>query len=330
MKKLFILPILGMLLFSCSKKELIQVNGTVHGYVIDINTGQFLDAVTVTFRQGEDSATVVTDASGYYSISGISAGEVHLSYKKSGYATYLLSSWIDPLSNNNAIRGGGDVPYYEQESIELTATGASISGVLLKEVGPTNDLRPAANYAVILYNDFYNDEGILPAAYTTITNSRGEFSFTDLPVNTEMVVYFPATSDIDNYYSENSLYITTPLSGSTEVRQTIDRDNLGIYLISSNLWNTNGSFVQNFAVNGSIVLNFSTNISKELTESQGYISLSGIVLDYDSDLTYSGSTLTITPPIDLGNDATYTLEFIVYSDIPGDSDYASMAFHTVE
>jgi hypothetical protein len=330
MKKLFILPILAILLFGCSKKELIQVKGTIHGYVMDQNTGAFLNGVAVSFTQGSDSGSVVTDASGYYSISGIDAGEVSLFYNLSGYATYMRVSYIDELSDYEVVRGGGEVPYFEEENVGMVAIGATVEGVLMKEVGPYSDVRPAANYPVILYNNNSQDYGFLPAMFTTSTNARGEFSFTDLPVNTYMIIYFPSTADNDNYYEYASKYLNTPLSGAVEVRYTLNRSNLGIFITGSNLWETNGTYIQDYPVNEPIVLNFSQAVSKELTERDGYISLSGVMLDYDSDIEYSGSTITITPPIDLTNDMGFTLSFAVSSETPGDLYSGSIAFHTVE
>lgn len=326
MKKLFILPILGILLFSCSKKELIQVNGIIHGYVTDISTGEYLVGATVSYRQSSDSGTVVTDASGYYSISGLDAGYIPLTFSMSGYASYLYDAWIEPLSDYDAVRGGGEVPYYEEVDIDLPILGSTISGVLMKEVGPYSDVRPAANYRVILSNSEY----FIPSRFETTTNTRGEFSFTDLPSDLQMYLYFEPSADDDNYYSSGSQWVTTPLNGSIEVRYTLSRDDLGIFLVNANIWNDNGTFIADFPVDGSIILNFSQAVSKELTADYGYINLSAVMIDLDADVEFSGSIVTITPPVDLANDQNYTLEFNVMSETLGDMSYRSIGFHTEE
>jgi hypothetical protein len=326
MKKLFILPILGILLFGCSKKELIQVNGIVHGYVTDLSTGAYLDAVTVSYRQGSDSGSVVTDASGYYSISGLEAGYIPMTFEKSGYASYQATAWIEPLYDYRAVRGGGEVPYYEEENIELPILGSTITGVLMKEVGPYSDVRPAANYRVVLSNSEY----YLPSQMETTTNQRGEFSFTDLPCDREMYIYYEPSADDDNYYSRSSDWVYTPMMGTIEIRYTLSREDLGIFFVSANVWNDNGTFVDNFPVNGSIVLNFNQPVSAELTKTYGFIALTAVAIDLDADVEFSGSTVTITPPVDLANDQSYTLSFSVMSETLGDMCSRTIGFHTVE
>lgn len=329
MKKLFILPILGIILFGCSKRELIEVNGIVHGYVSDLSTGEFLDGVTVSFRQGSDSGSVITDSGGYYYISGLDAGYVPLTFEKSDYATIMDYAYIDELYGYTVVRGGGEVPYYEEFDIWMPRLGGTFSGVIFKEIGPSNEYRPAVDYHVQV-SDYYNDFYMVQRHYSTTTNSRGEFTFTDLPVDIELYVFIEASADEDNYYDYRTDYIHVPLNSPIEVRYTMYRDDLGIYLVSSNLWAANGTFVQDFAVNGEIQLNFNQPVSKELTESDGYITLSGVALDPDVDIEYSGSIVTITPPVNLLNDATYVLDFVIASETPGDLYGTSIAFHTVE
>ncbi len=326
MKKLFFLPILGMMLFACSKQELVQVNGTVHGYVQDNSTGGFLSGVTVTYRQGSDSGSVVTDATGYYSITGLDAGYVPMTFSLSGYATITYNAWIEPLYDYTVTKGGGDVPYYDEVDIHLPVMGSTINGVLMKEIGPYNNERPAANYRVICA--FQND--MIPEMAETTTNSRGEFTIANVPCDMQVYLYFEPSIDDDNLYESSSRYVHTPYMGTVEIRETLDRTDLGIYLVSTNLWAANGTFVKDFPVDEPIVLNFNQTVSQELTERDGYISLSGMVLDPTTDITYSGSTITITPPIDLANDADYTFSFSVSSETVGDTYSLSIGFHTEE
>jgi hypothetical protein len=307
--------------------EVIHINGTIYGYVYDYSTGDFLNGVAISYRQGSDSGSVVTDAGGYYYISNLDGGYVYLTYELAGYAKMMDDVYIDELYGYTAVRGGGEVPYYETKDMWMYELGATVSGVVLKEVGPYGQLRPAVNWPIKLY---YDDYYLFPDVVNTTTNSRGEFTFTDLPGDTWVILHIDANSDEDNFYDYRSDGFYTSLTNSIDLRYTMWRDNLGIYLVSSNLWATNGTIVQDFAVDGSIQLNFNQTVSKDLTEFYGYITLSGVALDPDVDIEYSGSTVTITPPVNLLNDANYVLDFIIASETPGDTYGNSMSFHTEE
>jgi hypothetical protein len=127
-----------------------------------------------------------------------------------------------------------------------------------------------------------------------------------------------------------TISVDLPINDTRVYDYTLYADNgRGIYLVSTNLDTTNGTFVRYFPIDGNIILVFNKNASKVFTESSGYIWLSSFgYLDLDADVTFDGTTVTIKPPADLTADQQYELVFLIYSTIPDDYYYDDIHFRT--
>jgi hypothetical protein len=273
---------------------------------------------------GSNIKTDSTNSAGYYYISGLPAGYTPIVFKKSGYATYINYAYIRPLSEPPVQKDGGNVTYSSNINVYLPALDAGLSGVIKKEIGPGGVIRPAANFDVTV--TFNTD--LIPRSYSTTTSDIGAFSFTNLPGGTYYYVIINPTSDEDNYYYSSESFNGLTPGSITEYNITLNRHNKGIYLVSTSLDEANGTYSSSYPVDEPIVLTFSQPVSKDLTFLNGSISLSAVVLNWDDDIDFTGNTVTITPPVDLLNDAPYSLDFSISSETPDDMTTHSIPFRT--
>jgi hypothetical protein len=283
--------------------------------------------VLVEYQFNGTVQSATTNADGYYRISGLPAGAHTLNFSKEGYLSYSTTAWIEPMYSASAIKGGGQVDYYDEADAILPELSATVSGIIKKTVGPSSVTRPAVNFPV--YARFSNGN-YFPEQYVTFTDDKGEFIFENLPATYMNLTIFPV-SDADNIYpytAGNSYYLNA--GSNTTYTYTFGRQDGGIYMSSTNLEAGNGFPTLSFPLDENIVLNFTQDVSAEQTMQAGGIILSGIPIDLETDVTFNGSQVIIDPPLDLTASTTYTLSFSVYSAIPGDFTSTNISFLSAE
>jgi hypothetical protein len=201
MKKLAFL-LLVVLAFTGCKKEIITVNGIIHGYVKDLNTGEYLSGALISITIGNNADTTTTGSDGYFMISGLPEGEYDVIISKTGYASLDQIVSIYGFDQVTVQRKGGSVDRYVKIDAELPELNANLTGVIKKSTYSTGIIRPLANTtltALVYYN--YYDRTYMPRYYTTTTNDRGEYTFSDLPAGLTAYIYIGTQNleEADNY-----------------------------------------------------------------------------------------------------------------------------------
>jgi hypothetical protein len=323
-KLLYFIVLAGILINSCSKDELVLVNGIIHGYVKDYYNTKYISGAHIQYQINGDTLSVTSDSSGYFSITGLPPGDHYLIISHTGYLSEQVNAWIEPLYNTPTIKDGGKIDYVESVDANLPELNVRVSGTIKKSVGPDNIVQPASNVNIsIELNSDY-----IPRVFTTTTNENGYFELENIPA-AYVQIYIAPVDDVDNHYSTPySSYEYFHPNDDYVYNTTLNRYDAGIFLTSTSLDAGNGIYRRDVAVDENIVLNFNINVSKDQTMTFGGIGLTAISFDPDADFTFSGSRITINPPTNLDPDADYTLAFIVYSDIPGDFTSAGINFHT--
>ncbi len=325
MKRLLLIgSVAAIIAVSCTKDQLVLVNGIIHGYVRDYYNSEYLSGATIEYQVNEETLSVTSDSTGYFTITGLVPGDYTLMVSHPGYLSEDVYAWIEPLYNATTVKGGDKVDYVENVEANLPALNASISGTVKKYIGPDNILRPASDHMVTVQTN----SNYFPRLMSTTTNAQGEFSFENVPAAYVQIYIYPI-SDVDNYYQGNA-YASVYLQPEAHYvfNPVMNRYDAGIYLTSSSLDAGNGVYRDNVSINENIVLNFNLNVSKDQTMTYGYITLTGVTLDPEADITFSGSSVTIDPPTDLTPDTDYTLNFAIYSTVPGDFTSGTIMFHT--
>ena len=325
MKKLSMLTALAaVILTSCSKDELVTVNGIIRGYVMDYYYTEYLSGATIEYWSNGEQLSTTSDTSGYFSITGLAPGEYYLKVSHEGYLTKQIYAWIEPLYNSTQLKKGGKVDYVESVDANLPELNCTVRGTVRKTVGPNSLVMPAAGFEVVLQTDW----DYIPRIFTTTTNSNGNFILENVPAS-YLNIYVHTQSDADNYYQygySTSFYLHP--GNEYVINPTVNRSDAGIMLVSTSLDAGNGVYREDVPVDENIVLRFNINVSEEETLNLGSITLSGVVFDPGTDFTFSGNQVTINPPSNLTASTDYTLYFQVYSTIPGDNTSATIHFHT--
>jgi hypothetical protein len=184
---------------------------TVEGVVLDDQTKQPLEGVTVTLVGGAGSSTLVrtTNAAGHFQFSGVSRGRHELTPKKSGYSLWLPertsgSRWVSISEQDQNVRN---------LEVRMVRTGVVSGRVLLP------DGRPVLRVFVSLSRSIYDEDGkphleAVSGKFSSPTNDLGEYRLYDAepgeyqilatfrkPVEFDsrlfLDTYYPGTGDID-------------------------------------------------------------------------------------------------------------------------------------
>jgi len=250
-----------------------------------------------------------TDASGYYSISGIPSGYYWIIFSKTGYATVRANVYItvpnDVANTTNGKKQSFD--YGDIQDAALAPVTGKINGLV------TLNGAPAASANVIANVDDYfasSTCSLEPAYYTTTTDANGAYSFSNLPVGcTITCTAYSGNASGSNAGSALGLGQTiTPLHvGNIAISEE------ELYLLS---YTGQGTNVKIDTTTASIVLTFSENISEAITKSKtdGHVKITAGSNDVLTTATYSGQTITLTLTAGtLTSKQTYTIDFKVYA-----------------
>lgn len=309
MKKNLIISLLfvaaTMMVSSCKKEYLVDVNGNLNGKVYDQYNKPIEKALIVVEGTSlKDS----TDADGSYSIKGISVGDYNVTISKTGYTTSRQTISINEDVDVSKKKLSYDVGVVLDGKL-LSLTGKASGTVVLNSA-------IVANAKVIAYWTHENGTDYVTETYETTTDANGMYSFTALP----MIDYN------DSYYSSSSITIAgydsnnSELSGSMSFSNFSQTSSFNISLSDKSLaflsyTGANNALVDTLAANGKIVLTFSQNVSEEITQKMGgYVYLQQYYGNkLGTKVEYSGNTITITP---IGNylpNTTYEIEFYVFA-----------------
>jgi hypothetical protein len=299
---------------SCKKEYLVEVKGTVSGNVREYYTNQALSGVLV--RIVSDDKTMLkdsTDASGYFSISGVPSGYHYAIFSKAGYATvrgYVEIESPDEVANTTK----KDKPSYHYGQIidaELAPLTGKADGVVTLPSGAA-----ASGVNIVAYfSDYgYNGLQLEPALYSTTTDGNGLYSFANLPLNTS--VTFTAYNTTAS--GSSTAADLTFLQASNPSHNDISMSDEALYLI--NFTGKGGSDVYVDTAATSIVLTFSENINQAISESKNsnnavwITSVSAGGAKLLTSTAYSSNIVTITLPAgSLARGTDYYIHYNVYS-----------------
>jgi hypothetical protein len=296
---------------SCKKDYLVKVNGIVQGTVRDENNVPLKDVV-VTLDGVTQKTAITTDTLGYYKITGVDAGQHILLFSKAGYSvirnTFTIQS-PDQVANTTSGKKQSFV-YYSVVNPSLHTLGGQLKGyVYYNSVALAN----AKVFAVL-------DESYEPNVYTTTTNDVGAYSFTKLPVGSNLTIISthptdPSAQGSITVATYNGDFIT---NSGVLLASDINLTSEPLDFVKGDYFLTENENLVNNAVDtaANIVLTFSDNVSQVITQNKGgYVQLrlysNNQVLA--STVTYSGNKITIDPVDYLTYSTRYYVNFKVYS-----------------
>lgn len=299
---------------SCKKEYLVEVKGTVNGYVRAYYTNEALSGVVV--RIIVDDQTILkdsTDANGYYSISNVPSGYFPIVFSKTGYATYRSQIGIDsPNEVSNTTNGKKQsYKYGDTKDVDMSPLTGKINGRVTDDASDS----PIANATVVVKvetNSAYSYDKLETVTYNTTTDANGKYSFINLPMGytINVIAYSGAASGAAASLDlKNMLYSVTPKLLDIRISEE------ELYLVNYTGKGTSTSYSKLDTTTTSIILTFSENISEAFTKGKGgYIKLIAGGENVLCSVAYSGATATITLPAGtLASGTTYTISYLVYA-----------------
>ena len=172
--------------------------GSLAGTVTDGKGALANVAITVYDGEGKVAATTETDSEGEYAVSGLPAASFSVQFSATGYETQFYSdeptlAEADPVT----VSAGAT-----QEGIDATLA-AELGGI---EGTVTDGQGPLANVAITAY------DGEGKAAASTATDSEGEYSVPDLPVDSYSVQFSAAGYETQFFDGKATLGDADPVS----------------------------------------------------------------------------------------------------------------------
>ena len=297
------------------------------GTVTDYYTHEPIANAVVRYYDNGNEDSVFTDTSGYYYITGLGSGQYRLVSTKPGYAETSSTVWIDNYSSTPTSSNGGSLVEYSRRDFSLYSRSITIKGTVKLYLGPTSELRPAANFP---YTLSLNNSNLTPNSFQGTTNSLGEFTITDVPDYYNIYINFNYKAVGTRSYHGSSYLYNIPPNSTAEFSTTLSSYQGPILaLVSTNMDSTAGGYKTSFPVSDNLELTFNKDLSLDNTKSfGGYIKLDTYTFNLDTQVIFDGSNIVINPPIDLTNDQNYTLTYVIYSTVPGDAATGTIVFHT--
>lgn len=270
----------------------IKERGNITLRIVDYNSGLPIVGAQVISAVSND--TLYTDTLGVLTVKDNVLGEYTFLASKKGYAPQVKRV---TLSEN----GTGDISRVPDAfaDVKLRQQGVTVNGTVLVANGLTGLVSGASKVKVILQ---FSDKDLYPSEVTTMTDSLGVYTFSNLPESVGYTVYVPQTVIKGaSYASTTSSYISNLRVGE---RKDMDVVNLSIVGLTPELVSHN---LDGIDVKDTVVFTFSTELIKDSIIGNwsvvkgGYINgnscYSGTSVLTNTQTTPSGNTLKIAPTL---------------------------------
>ena len=297
-----------------------RVIGTIHGVVKDAHSGARLKDIVVTTTVKGEIYWVFTNDVGHYAITNLSPGNYELTFSGSdGYAIMSTDEDIPTLETIGVIdmATSEDFHYTVTQDMPLYSLNAGVTGTVYTKQDEENTTLAGSGVTVIA--EYEAD--FSPSWYSTVTDSDGVYSFSNLPalLATEEVSIktMPFSDGTYDYAVATNQVELFPGETVTNDAIILEIDIAEPFILTNNFENND------FGLTESLTMTF----SKTMDASSFDITLSGegevvFVSSWTNDI-----TLTIDPLVTLQASTTYSLSLNGKSQ--DNNDYsASLSFVT--
>ena len=291
-----------------------RVIGTIHGVVKAAHSGARLKDITVTTVVKGETYWVFTNDVGHYAITNLSPGNYELTFSGSdGYAIMSTEENIPTLQEAGVpdMATSEDFHHAVTKDMSLVSLNAGVTGTVYTKQDDENTTLAGSGVTVIAeYAAIFS-----PSWYSTVTDSNGVYSFSNLPAADEVSVKTMPFSDgtYDYAVATNDVGL---LPGVTVTNDPIILEIATAYpfILTNNFEN------DDFGLTESLTMTF----SKTMDASSFDITLSSelFVSSWTNDI-----TLTIDPLVTLQASTTYSLSLSGESQ-DNNSFSASLSFIT--
>lgn len=300
-----------------------RVHGSVHGIVTDNNTGDVLEGIKLSWIFDGEVQTAETDENGWYFIDELIPGTHTIIFSgvdPSLSVQYSVGSKdiiIPKLEELVAIAGAIDKRYEKEpdgsyyieivEDITMYSMNGNAMGYIYLEVDAEEITFIASDVTVIAE---YTTHGIIPSQYTTITNSLGGYSFSNIPAADNV------TFKIEIYNNGTYTYEGANTIKSLLPDQIVQVDHIILdtkvasapILLSNNFENNDFQVGDNITGTFNVAIdhtvnNFAMTFNRDNPAENGHHS-GDYVITWSTD----GKTFTIDPDEGLAFETAYMIE----------------------
>ena len=294
-----------------------RVIGTIHGVVKDAHSGARLKDIVVTTTVKGEIYWVFTNDVGHYAITNLSPGNYELTFSGSdGYAIMSTDEDIPTLQSIGVIdmATSEDFHYTVTQDMSLYSLNAGLTGTVYTKQDDENTTLAGSGVTVIAEYE----AAFSPSWYSTVTDSDGVYSFSNLPaaedVSIKTMPFNDGTYDYDVASNEVDLLPGVTVTNNPIILEIATAEP---FILTNNFEN------DDFGLTESLTMTF----SKTMDASSFDITLSGegevvFVSSWTNDI-----TLTIDPLVTLQASTTYSLSLDGFSQ-DNNSFSASLSFVT--
>ena len=291
-----------------------RVIGTIHGVVKDAHSGARLKDIVVTTTVKGEIYWVFTNDVGHYAITNLSPGNYELTFSGSdGYAIMSTDEDIPTLQSIGVIdmATSEDFHYTVTQDMSLYSLNAGLTGTVYTKQDDENTTLAGSGVTVIAEYE----AAFSPSWYSTVTDSDGVYSFSNLPATEDVSIktmpFNDGTYDYDVASNEVDLLPGVTVTNNPIILEIATAEP---FILTNNFEN------DDFGLTESLTMTF----SKTMDASSFDITLSGVVFvsSWTNDI-----TLTIDPLVTLQASTTYSLSLDGFSQ-DNNSFSASLSFVT--
>ncbi|HAF30925.1 MAG TPA: hypothetical protein DCG75_17950 [Bacteroidales bacterium] len=291
-KLLYAFFVLSFLFYSC-EEETNSFKVVIEGIVMDAETSERLNDVTVELYTKSKSHITTTNENGYYNLGEFNVGDYNIVYSKEGY---LNDSKSLNLSSEIIVTGVG-YEIVNSDLIYLTPLNEKAEFTVYRKYLDGEEIA-AANFPYTVYLGSFND----PIVGTTSAN--GIISLDNVPSEISLSI------DHEQNGIQYKTYTTIDTKDDNKVVVYGYNPEADLGVVSTNVLDTDGQPIEDFAVTDNITILFTIpvdidNANFDLLE-DGWMSV-----DFTYQWLNNNMTLTIDPVDPLLSNYYYSLEIDV-------------------
>ncbi len=287
-----------------------RVIATIHGVVSDGANNERLVNVTIWTSVNGAIVSTVTNAQGYYALSGLVPGDYDLTFshpytdpegKALNYGVGCLTVNIDDLEDIDMEEEEHtrDFHFSVVQDVELFPLTADISGRLFKQVDPENAV-PADGVTIIA--DFAGYD-LSVDEYVVVTDSVGGYEFLGLPATADVLTRNLPFNDGTNNYDADGTFTNLVEGGAVFADPLLcDRTGIDAVVLDNNFG------LNEFAVGDSLYMAFSEIMLPgycEVTLLDAADEIIPSVVTWAAD----GMSVVLDPYVILLTGTTYTMDW---------------------
>ena len=291
-KLLYAIFAFSFLFYSC-EEESNSFNVIIEGFVMDAETSEKLNDVSVELFTNSKSHVTTTDENGYYNLGEFNVGDYNIVYSKDGYLNESNSLNL----SSEIIVTGVDYLIVNSDLIYLTPLNETAEFTVYRKYLDGKEIA-ASNFPYTVYFGAFND----PIDGTTSEN--GIISLSDVPSE--------ITLSID--YEHNGIRYKTYTTINTRNDDKVivygynPEANLGV--VSTNVLDADGQSIEDFSINDNITIQFT--IPVDIDDANFDVLEDGwMSVDFTYQWTNNNMSLEINPVDPLLSNYYYSLEINV-------------------